>query len=49
MTSNNLDRGALVARIKTLINTQLKTVLKRERLTVSGAKAILQERLILRR
>jgi E3 SUMO-protein ligase PIAS1 len=46
MASNALDRGPLVARIKTLINTQLKAVLKRDGLPVSGAKAALQDRLI---
>jgi hypothetical protein len=48
MASNALDRGPLVARIKTLINTQLKAVLKRDGLPVSGAKAALQDRLITR-
>lgn len=39
-------RGPLVARVKTLINTQLKTILRSEGLPVSGTKAVLQERLI---
>ncbi|CAF9911861.1 MAG: SUMO ligase siz1 [Heterodermia speciosa] len=36
----------LIARVKMLINLQLKDVLRREKLPVSGAKAALQERVI---
>ncbi|MCJ1395256.1 SUMO ligase siz1 [Xylographa bjoerkii] len=37
---------AVIAKTKTLINTQLKTILRLESLPVSGAKAIMQERII---
>ena len=36
----------LIAKVKMLINLQLKDVLRREKLPVSGAKAALQERVI---
>ena len=37
---------AVIAKTKTLINTQLKAVLRLESLPVSGAKAVMQERII---
>lgn len=46
--SGPLDAHSVTAKVKTLINTQLKTVLKREGLPVSGVKATLQERIIAR-
>lgn len=46
--SGPLDAHSVTAKVKTLINTQLKTVLKREGLPVSGVKATLQERVIAR-
>ncbi|MCJ1424368.1 SUMO ligase siz1 [Sticta canariensis] len=36
----------MTAKVKTLINTQLKSVLKKEGLAVSGVKAAMQERII---
>ena len=36
----------IIARTKTLINTQLKAILRLESLPVSGAKAVMQERII---
>lgn len=36
----------LIGKVKMLINTQLKDVLRREKLPVSGAKAAMQERII---
>ena len=46
--SGPLDAHSVTAKVKTLINAQLKTVLKREGLPVSGVKATLQERIIAR-
>ena len=47
MASNGLiNPPALIGKVKILINTQLKDVLKREGLPVSGVKATLQERII---
>lgn len=46
--SGPLDAHPVTTKVKTLINTQLKTVLKREGLPVSGVKATLQERIIAR-
>ena len=40
---------AVSAKVKTLINNQLKQILKKEGLAVSGAKAILQQRIISRK
>ena len=37
---------ATIARVKTLVNNQLKQILKKEGLPVSGAKATLQTRII---
>ena len=37
---------AVAAKVKTLINNQLKIILKKEGLPVSGAKATLQTRII---
>ena len=39
----------LIAKVKMLINAQLKDVLKREGLPVSGLKSVLQERIISRK
>lgn len=41
-----IDARPLIAKVKLLINSQLKDVLKGEKLAVSGLKAVLQERLI---
>lgn len=46
--SGLLDAHSVTAKVKTLIKTQLKTVLKREGLPVSGVKATLQGRIIAR-
>ena len=46
--SGPLDAHSVTAKVKILINAQLKTVLKREGLPVSGVKATLQERIIAR-
>ena len=40
------DGQAVIAKVKTLINAQLKTILKKENLPVSGVKAAMQERII---
>lgn len=40
------DSQAMAAKVKTLINAQLKSVLKKEGLAVSGVKAAMQERII---
>ena len=37
------------AKVKTLMNNQLKTILKKEGLPVSGAKAAMQSRIINRK
>ena len=50
MASNGrIDTQPLIGKVKMLINTQLKEVLKREKLPVSGVKATLQERIITRK
>ena len=41
-----LNAEAVAAKVKTLINNQLKMILKKESLPVSGAKAALQGRVI---
>ena len=41
-----LNAEAVAAKVKTLINNQLKMILKKESLPVSGAKASLQGRVI---
>ena len=47
MSSDGLfNPQPLIAKVKMLINLQLKDVLRREKLPVSGAKAALQERVI---
>ncbi|MCJ1353067.1 MAG: SUMO ligase siz1 [Icmadophila ericetorum] len=43
-----IDATTITAKVKTLINTQLKTVLKKEGLPVSGVKATMQDRIIKR-
>ena len=43
------DSHTMTAKVKTLINTQLKSVLKKEGLAVSGVKAAMQERIINRK
>ena len=43
------DVQSVVAKVKILINAQLKQVLKREGLPVSGVKAAMQERIIRRK
>ena len=43
------DAQTVAAKVKTLINAQLKTILKREGLPVSGVKATMQGRIIARR
>ena len=48
-TAGSLDPYSVqvvVAKAKTLINTQLKQILRTENLPVSGAKAVMQERII---
>lgn len=45
----NLERSKLANKVKTLLNSELKAVLKEESLAVSGNKAVLQERIIERR
>ncbi|KAL8972855.1 MAG: hypothetical protein Q9183_000330 [Haloplaca sp. 2 TL-2023] len=40
------DTNLVDQRVKTLVNAQLKTVLKREKLAVSGLKAAMQDRII---
>ena len=42
------DVHAVIAKVKILINAQLKQVLKGEGLPVSGVKAAMQERIIRR-
>ena len=44
-----IDTQTVTAKVKTLINTQLKAVLKKEGLPVSGVKAAMQDRIIKRR
>lgn len=44
-----IDPQPLIGKVKMLINTQLKEVLKKEKLAVSGVKATLQERIIARK
>ncbi len=41
-----VNAEAVAAKVKTLINNQLKMILKKESLPVSGAKATLQTRII---
>lgn len=43
------DTPAVIAKVKTLINAQLKSVLKKEGLGVSGVKAAMQDRIISRK
>ncbi len=43
------DTTAVIAKVKTLINAQLKSVLKKEGLLVSGVKAAMQDRIIRRK
>lgn len=43
------DAPALVGKVKLLINAQLKSVLKKAGLPVSGVKAAMQERIIARK
>lgn len=45
-STGNLDAHTVIAKVKTLINAQLKTVLKKGNLPVSGVKAVMQERII---
>lgn len=50
MASNEyINPQTLVAKVKMLINAQLKEILKREGLAVSGLKSVLQERIISRK
>ena len=42
------DAQTVIAKVKILINAQLKSVLKKESLAVSGVKAAMQERIISR-
>ena len=50
MASDGLiNPQSLIAKVKLLTNAQLKDVLKREGLPVSGVKSLLQERLIARK
>ena len=47
MDSAGLFNSDIVsAKVKTLMNNQLKTILKKESLPVSGAKAAMQSRII---
>lgn len=48
-TNEYINPQALVAKVKMLINAQLKEILKREGLAVSGLKSVLQERIISRK
>ena len=48
-TASAFDTRAVDAKVKTLVNAQLKTILKREGLTVSGVKAAMQDRIIKRK
>lgn len=41
-----LNPDIVSAKVKTLMNNQLKTILKKESLPVSGAKAAMQTRII---
>lgn len=43
------DTPAVIAKVKILINAQLKSVLKKEGLLVSGVKAAMQDRIISRK
>lgn len=43
------DTPAVIAKVKTLINAQLKSILKKEGLIVSGVKAAMQDRIISRK
>ncbi|KAI4200658.1 MAG: hypothetical protein LQ350_003799 [Teloschistes chrysophthalmus] len=45
-SSSAFDTHSADERVKTLVNTQLKSILKRERLAVSGLKAAMQNRVI---
>ena len=48
-TAGSIDPHSVqvvVAKAKTLINAQLKQILRTENLPVSGAKAVMQERII---
>lgn len=42
----NSERSKLANKVKVLLNSDLKAVLKEEGLLVSGNKAVLQERII---
>lgn len=48
MASSKSDAHVVLIKIKTLINAQLKQVLRKEHLAVSGAKAAMQDRLTAR-
>lgn len=45
-SAGTLNADLVSAKVKTLMNTQLKTILKKESLPVSGAKAAMQTRII---
>ena len=45
-TAGPANPEQVAAKVKTLINNQLKQILKKEHLLVSGAKAALQSRII---
>ena len=46
MASSEPNPDATIAKVKTLVNNQLKQILRKEGLPVSGAKATLQTRII---
>ena len=48
-STGSLDPQNVAAKVKTLVNAQLKTILRKEGLAVSGVKAAMQERIITRR
>ncbi|KAL9122978.1 MAG: hypothetical protein Q9187_000462 [Circinaria calcarea] len=45
-SAGSLDPQNVAAKVKTLVNAQLKTILRKEGLAVSGVKATMQERII---
>ena len=49
MASQPMNPDAVIARVKLLLNAQLKAVCKAVNLPVSGAKAALQQRIIARK
>lgn len=45
-SASPFDTHLLDQKVKTLVNAQLKSILKKEKLAISGLKAVLQNRII---